>query len=151
MEGVERIRIEQLDEGNELPISYDVPDFKKGYFTATVDKELYTQFVVYSFNKNGYTKSEELVIEPICPVEDFCRIRIDNDLINVSLYEKFTKQKETTFVIYSNSSNSVNEIKEGSFDASNYTINISDLNKGYYILNIQSGERHKSVKFVKRN
>ena len=151
LEGVERIRVEQLDEGNELPISYEIPDFKKGYFTATVDKELYTQFVVYSFNKNGYAKSEEFVVEPLSPVEEFCRVRIDNDLIKLSLYERVTKQYETTYAIYSNLPNSVNKIKQGVVDTSNCLINISDLEKGCYIMDIQSGKRHQCVKFVKKN
>ena len=65
LEGVNRVVVEQLDEGNDLPVRYEVPNFKKGYFTATVDKELYTQFAIYSYNNNGSTKSDYLTIEPL--------------------------------------------------------------------------------------
>lgn len=89
LEGVDRIVVEQLDEGNELPIRFEVPDFKKGYFTAVVDKELYTQFVIFSYNKNGSTKSETLTIEPLLPIKKLYEVQIKDDLINLYQVPQF--------------------------------------------------------------
>ncbi len=46
LEGTERIIVEQLDEGDRIPHKYEVSDFKKGYFIATVHKQLYTLFYI---------------------------------------------------------------------------------------------------------
>ncbi len=150
LEGVERIVVEQLDEGNELPIRFEVPDFKKGYFTAIVDKELYTKFVVYSYNKNGYTKSEQLTIAPLSPFQQLYYIQIRNNTIILSSLSGDDQVNSSTYVIYSNSSNNITPIKEGVIETANCSIDISDLKSGSYILTIQSGNKRQSAKFIKK-
>lgn len=146
LEGINRVVVEQLDEGNDLPIKFEVKDFKKGYFVANVDKELYTKFVVYSYNNNGSSKSETLVVQPLVQSDFTVNFSDDNIRINSNL------QKESgsiNYSIYSSSTSSLMRVKEGVLNSQNPAIQISDLSKGTYILDIKSGNKRKSVKFVK--
>ena len=149
LEGVDRVVVEQLDEGNDLPIKYEVHDFKKGYFTATVDKELYTQFAVYSYNKNGSTKSDYLTVSPLSPVQQLFDIRLANNKIDVSCSNLHSALKNAKYVIYSTTYNNVSPIKEGVIEETNNTIDISDIKSGNYILKIQSSENQQCLKFSK--
>lgn len=146
LEGINRVVVEQLDEGNDLPIKFEVKDFKKGYFVANVDKELYTKFVVYSYNNNGSSKSETLVVQPLVQSDFTVNFSDDNIRINSNL------QKESgsiNYSIYSSSTSSPMRVKEGVLNSQNPAIQINDLSKGTYILDIKSGNKRKSVKFVK--
>lgn len=146
LEGINRVVVEQLDEGNDLPIKFEVKDFKKGYFVANVDKELYTKFIVYSYNNNGSSKSETLVVQPLVQSDFTVNFSDDNIRINSNL------QKESgsiNYSIYSSSTSSLMRVKEGVLNSQNPAIQISDLSKGTYILDIKSGNKRKSVKFVK--
>ena len=149
LEGVERVVVEQLDEGNDLPIKFEVPDFKKGYFTATVDKELYTQFVVYSYNKNGSTKSDYLTIEPLSPIQELYNIQFENNAIKLSTHERNNQINSSKYTIYLNNLNNVSPVKKGVIETTNSTVDISNLKRGNYILSITSGKKHQNVKFVK--
>lgn len=148
LEGVDKIVVEQLDEGNDLPIKFEVPDFKKGYFTATVDKELYTQFAVRSYNKNGSTKSDYLSIAPLSPVQQLFKIQLVSNKINLT-YNKRSIFKNATYVINSTTYNNVTPLKEGVINTTNSTIDISDINSGNYILTIRSQGCQQSLKFSK--
>jgi hypothetical protein len=136
LEGVDRIIVEQLDEGNDMPLKIEVPDFKKGYFTATVDKELYTQFVVYSYNKNGTAKSETLTIDPLSPAQELYSVLIDNNSIALTRTRTKAANGNTSYVIYSNAITNATAVKKGMVDSSTNSINISDLKKGNYILRV---------------
>ena len=65
LEGSTKIVVEQLVEGDRLPTRFEVPDFKKGYFTASVDVDLFTQFTVVSYNQNGMTRGNTYKLSPI--------------------------------------------------------------------------------------
>lgn len=58
IEGVEKVVVSQLDEGEELPTVYEVTDFKNGFFIANVDKDCSSKFTITAYNKNGTTKSD---------------------------------------------------------------------------------------------
>lgn len=146
LEGVNRIVVEQLEEGNDLPIKYEVKDFKKGYFIANVDKELQTKFVVYSYNNNGSSKSETLIVQPLVSYDFTVDFSNENILINSNLQKN---PVSINYNVYSVSPSSLRKVKHGVLNHHNSTIQISDLSKGSYILDINSGNKRKSVKFVK--
>lgn len=150
LEGVDRIVVEQLDEGNELPIRFEVPDFKKGYFTAVVDKELYTQFVIFSYNKNGSTKSETLTIEPLLSIKKLYEVQIKDDLINLYQVSHKDIYDNTTFAIYPTLLNSIHPLKEGVIETPVATININGLKRGSYVLRIKSGVNSQKIKFIRQ-
>lgn len=149
LEGIDRVVVEQLDEGNDLPIKFEVPDFKKGYFTATVDKELYTQFAVHSYNKNGTTKSDYLIVAPLSPVQQLFDIRLGSNRIDLTYSNRHNLLKNATYVIYSTTYNNVSPLKEGVIETRNSTIDISDINSGNYILKIRTQGSQQCLKFSK--
>lgn len=65
LEGVTKVIVAQKDEDNNLPYYYEISDFKKGYFMATVEKDAYTTFTVTSYNNNGYTSSDTYTVYPL--------------------------------------------------------------------------------------
>lgn len=82
IEGVSKIIVSQLDEGEELPYTYEITDFKKGYFIANVDKECKSEFTITAYNKNGITKSDVYTLRPLTLVKPDWGVEIDkNDLI----------------------------------------------------------------------
>lgn len=146
IEGTNRVIVEQLDEGNDLPIKYEVTDFKKGYFVATVDKELFTEFVVYSYNNNGSTVSETLVVDPLVPYDFSIHLSGDKIIVNGNTRND---SRLFNYNIYSSSTTTLQHVKKGVVSTTNPVIQTSDLSKGAYILDIKSGKKQKSVRFVK--
>lgn len=65
LEGTTRVVVEQLTEGDRLPVRFEVPDFKKGYFTAPVDVDFDTQFTVIAYNKNGMTRGKTYTLKSL--------------------------------------------------------------------------------------
>lgn len=124
----------------------EVKDFKKGYFIANVDKELQTKFVVYSYNNNGSSKSETLIVQPLVSYDFTVDFSNENILINSNLQKN---PVSINYNVYSVSPSSLRKVKHGVLNHHNSTIQISDLSKGSYILDINSGNKRKSVKFVK--
>lgn len=70
IEGVKKIVVAQLDEGNNVPYLYEVPDFRKGTFTATVDREYSSTFTITAYNDNGSTVSYPYVMPPLTPIDE---------------------------------------------------------------------------------
>lgn len=149
LEGIDRVVVEQLDEGNDLPIKFEVPDFKKGYFYATVDKELYTRFAVNSYNKNGCTKSDYLTIAPLSPVQQLFDISLGSNKIDLTYSNRHYLFKNATYVIYSTTNNNILPLKKGVIETRNSTIDINDMNSGNYILVIRAQGGQQCLKFKK--
>lgn len=150
LEGVDRIVVEQYDEGNDMPVKYEISDFKKGYFTATVDKELYTEFVIYAYNKNGSTKSDSLIIPPLSSVQEPYDIRFTHNSIELYLKSRMKQNINDYYCIYSLDSAIPILIKRGEINAANSIIDIAHLQSGRYVLSIKSKENKQNVKFIKR-
>ena len=72
LEGTTRIVVSQWFEGDDYPFNYEVSDFEKGYFIASVDKEFESTFRITSYNAYGYTQSDTIVIPPLEPATDLC-------------------------------------------------------------------------------
>ena len=146
LEGTERILVEQLEEGNDLPMTFEVDDFKKGYFIATVDKELYNTFRVIAINKNGSTTSETIEIPPTDPSYEESNVVIHKNEIKI----KNPKQQMMPCELYSVSVNSIRCIKkETPIDGK---IDISKLTRGKYIFVILDCRHNKrqAISFIKK-
>ena len=157
LEGTTKVIVSQLDEGSDLPYYYEITDFKKGYFVATVDREFTSTFVVTSYNKNGSTSSETFVQEPLTPVS---QLNLDftvneNDIDVFSSSRKLSdKQLISSYQINKISSNQIRtmnaEETEVILPNEKNSIDISSLDKGMYTLTVTDikGGIH-SIKFVK--
>lgn len=154
LEGTDRIIVEQLIEGDRIPTKFEVEDFKKGYFIATVDKEFYSWFTIVAENKNGSVRSETLEIAPLEPAEEYSfDVKISDETITIAgnnrrLYERngLARYEIAPLSGIATTASLAGEIEENRAE-----ISIADLPGGVYALNYydRRGTRY-SQKFVKR-
>lgn len=154
LEGTKRIIVEQLDEWSDTPFRFEVPDFKKGYFVATVDKEFASQFTVVAYNDNGYAQSEVLTVDPIEPAMESYNANICGDYIDIYTVGRKIANKKSSIVAYDIiplGTSSLMPLLKGDFCDDNTRVNISSLSSGLYMLNYYDSTGMKySYKFAKR-
>lgn len=158
IEGTTRIVVSQYNEGEDVPLQYALQDIKSGKFTATVDREYSTTFVITSYNKNGSTTSENYVLPPLTPLNNLkLFFAYNNMLIKVTsdsrrMHNKtLIKSYEIVPVDVKATQNTTRRIKCVLIPRYLNTINISSLTAGIYTLNVIDvfGKTH-SFKFVKQ-
>lgn len=153
LEGVTRIVVEQKDEGD-VPFYYEVSDFKKGYFVATLDKELSSTFRVRTYNTKGNVWSNTYTIPALSPLANgFCPIyKVSNDIILIS--PKAERLKDLNLYRHYKISRlsflATKMVCEGEIDSKG-SIDISNLESGTYALRVTDvdGNLHE-MKFTKR-
>lgn len=84
IEGIDKVVVSQLDEGEELPTVYEVPNFKDGYFIANVDKDCSSKFTITAYNKNGTTKSDVYELPAISTLKPDWNVVVNRDDIFIS-------------------------------------------------------------------
>lgn len=156
IEGVTRIIVSQLDEGNEFPYQYEITDFKEGYFIATVDKEFSSTFTITAYNDNGSTRSYSYVIEALEPINALAlNFVVGDDGIEILSNSRNLSEKQliSSYRLNKVSSNHIQtmniETEAIILDRKN-VIDISSLDKGLYTLTATDikGGLH-TIKFVK--
>lgn len=147
LEGTTRVVVEQLDDEELLPFSYDVEDFKRGYFIATVDKDFPTQFTVISYNENGTTRSNTITVPPVAESIDQNNINIKIEKYRIIIDpDKLNWEKISYRIDHLSPVQTVIPIKRLAKDG---IIDISQLQKGAYALTIfEDGEYKTSKKFM---
>ena len=65
IEGLTRVVIERKKAGQRVPSRFEVSDFKKGYFTTSVENDIKTTFTAIGYNDNGSSRSVPLTVEPL--------------------------------------------------------------------------------------
>lgn len=154
IEGATKIVVSQLDEGNELPYSYEVQNFKKGYFTATVDKDFASTFTITAYNNNGSTVSKPYILQPLSSTLEINDIKFINKNNSISIKSNnprfANKDIFTSYKIIPIATNTLNDINTFGV-VENNTIDISSISDGYHILIINDikGGKH-TFKFLKR-
>ena len=147
LEGTTRVVVEQLEEGELLPFSYDVEDFKRGYFVATVDKDYSTQFTVISYNENGTTRSNTITVPPVSEMDNASNIDFDilADKILVNIDE--IRDRRISYRI-DPLLPSTTGVATTNLNADG-VIDISNLCSGMYVLTVyEDGNRSCSEKFI---
>lgn len=148
IEGATRVVVEQLDEGEALPFTYEVKDFRNGYFIANLDRELSTQLTVTSYNDYGYRRSNTIVIPPIgYNVDNINFSRNGNEIIIEGIPSKLI---ESQGIIYN-----IQEVMSGTrmktnMILENNILDISEVPNGIYAITIY--DKNKMLgqyKFVK--
>lgn len=139
LEGLNRIVVEQLDEGDDIPSRFEVTDFKKGFFTAIIDKWLYSQFTIVSYNNNGNIRSDTIEIAPSEFFDLTGNLSIKNDEIKIisNLRERDKKNSFLSYEIRQIGTHQNEIICNGVFDNEYPNINsikINNLNSGLYVL-----------------
>lgn len=153
LEGTERVVVEQLDEGERIPSKFEVNDFKKGYFIATVDKEFSSKFTIIAYNKNGSTRSETVEIAPLEPVNQKIEIQVYDNSIKIKNARICNSSNKmlATYEIIPFDDRSIHILLQGHIKSNDTIINISTLKAGLYVLNYYDTRNVKhSVKFKKQ-
>lgn len=140
IEGTEKIIVEQLEDGEELPFEYDITDFRDGYFIANLDRECTTQMNVISINKNGSSKSEVITIPPLGYPDKNITFSKNGDLITINgipsrAFETGNLIGSITGIYGNLSYFSFATFKNGAID-------ISKLSPGYYQLELRHGNNN---------
>lgn len=153
LEGTERILVEQLDEGDRVPSVFEVNDFKKGYFVATVDKEFYSKFTIIAYNKNGSVRSETLEIAPLEPTESNFEVQMFRDEIQIKDTRSRSKSKHllVSYEILPLDGYMFRPLLKGKVESPSPIIQIGSLRKGTYVLNYYDirGQKY-SAKFQRQ-
>lgn len=145
LEGVTSVRVAQLNDWATVPYFFYVPNFKDGYFLATVDVEYQTVFTIYTYNSTGYS-TRTVTYTPEHPESA----------------SSLSFERSGNYIVISSSDPSFQE-REGSItsvlpglDASlpvnivDNKVDVSLLHKGVYMLNVADRRgRMQSYKFVK--
>lgn len=153
IEGTTRIVVAQYDYGEEVPFQYSLSDIKSGKFTATVDKEYPTRFVITSYNKNGSTTSEEYVLNGILPIDNLeLSFAYSNGLIHITSNsnrmnnDKLISSYTITPLsfLHQQSVEKTSALSSNSRIVDTNTISVAGLQKGIYILRVTDvfGKNH---------
>lgn len=150
LEGTTRVVVEQLDEFDYVPISYEGQDFKKGYFIATVDKEFSSSFTITAYNNSGNTRSETFTLPPLEPWDGNANLTITDNCIAINGgASRMRPKKEFNYVISSISAYDTKIMKSGDV-SNNNIIDISDLASGLYVMTLYRDGKKQSIKFEKK-
>ncbi len=138
LEGTNKIIVEQLDEGETYPQKYEIKDFKKGYFTATVDKEFSSQFTIIAYNDNGSVKSEILTVSALEPPMFQMDFSLYDNYIKIHSTNMRLKEKQLiqSYSIYKVDDFSMQKDVTLDTGMENNEINVNGLNKGFYVLSV---------------
>lgn len=138
-EGVGRIVIEKLRQGNRVPTKISVTDVKKGYFDTTINKT--TTFTAIGYNNNGTSRGVPITISPLSNA-----LSLDFNLKDNSIYLKSGDQSDTEYS-YSISTLDVSTPHETQSGFTSGIIDISTLSNGLYVLTIRDNNTGLSNTF----
>ena len=149
IEGTTAIEVEQYDGDESLPFYYDVEDFRKGYFVANLDRECTTKLSVTSYNINGSTKSETIIIPAIGYPEDNITYNLNNNFIKVNGFrDSQIANNKVTYAI-SSPANMFSSNQTGILNEDRI-IDTSSLPSGIYIISLSlEGSKKSNLKFIK--
>lgn len=153
LEGTTKIIVEQLDEGETFPQRYEIKDFKNGYFTATVDKEFLSQFTIVAYNANGSVRSETLTVDPLEPATFQINPSLHDNYIKITPDNTRLKERKLaqSYTIYKIDELSMQRNVTVDTNLNDNEIDISNLQKGFYILSIcDIHNKMHSMKFFKK-
>lgn len=88
LEGTDSLVVKQHDEGFPQPYYYSVPDFRKGYVDVVVDRDFASTIQIRSYNKNGWTDSDEYVIEPVEPSGINVSFVVSQDAVRIDAWSR---------------------------------------------------------------
>jgi len=152
LEGIDRIEVSQLDEGNSAPYYYDIDDFKKGYFTTIVDCEFYSWITLTAYNHNGSTESETLCVSLSDGVQNVSEIEAsivtDGNTLTFDLpYQR--RSSTINYTVVPLTANSGQIALQGSVSTDMPTVNIGSLPRGYYGISYAINGVQFTSKFAK--
>ena len=153
LEGVTDVWVDhyedEFDGDFEYSFSYVPEEFRKGYFIASLDRELTTKLIVTSYNKYGQKDSQTLVIPPMgYPDMDVTfKVRCNSVMVE-GVTSRQIEQKRVSYMLATPMNTGV-PVTEAMLGADR-CVDTSSLPKGIYVLTvIRDGEAVGTTKFVK--
>lgn len=149
LEGAQRVMVNQWDEGERYPFSYEVTDFRKGYFLANLDRELETKLSITVYNENGYEQSNQITIAPIgYGLNDVDLMAEDSSIVVKGVPNQVLSKGGLTCLI----SNVLNPLENAQISVpKDGVIDISQFSNGIYGVSlIYNGEPISNKKIVKK-
>lgn len=142
-EGINRIVLEKLRQGNRVPTKIEVTDLKKGYFETTVDRTL--TFTAVGYNNNGSSRGVPITITPLSDA-----LSLDFNLQDNCIYLNSDDQSDAEYT-YSIRTLDVSPSIEMQMGLTTGAIDVSTLPNGLYVLTIRDKDscRSDSFKFKK--
>ncbi|MCM1223321.1 MAG: hypothetical protein NC311_16685 [Muribaculaceae bacterium] len=149
IEGTTKVIVEQLEEGEVLPFQYEVKDFRKGYFTANLDRECDTQITVICYNENGYSRSNTVPI-PAIGYSSPMSLSLSNKggYIQITGLDNYSNYSDISYTIQ-NLSTGLMPVQNASLPGNQ--IGISNLPDGIYSIAVYQDNNQIDVfKFIKK-
>lgn len=149
LEGVTKVVVSQLDEDNEMPYLYEVKDFQKGYFIATVDKDYSTTFTITAYNRNGSTTSYPYALAPLDPTPISVDFKYMNNEISILASQRKNAVDNLINKVEAVPLSTNGKVCKLSLSA-DCKVKVSSLPKGSYVLNVYDiyNKKH-TFKFAK--
>lgn len=148
LEGATSVYVEQLEEGDVLPVITNFTDFRSARYLATVDKEYGSEFTVVAYNQNGHRRSESLSVPAIQPAS--INMRNLGTYLNVTYGHKNKIVKNMTYIIQNIPSLSLSTGPVVKGTSSNGQINIQGLLNGLNLIKIQLPNGRTSSIIIKK-
>lgn len=148
VEGATQMAVEQTDEGETVPFTYEVEDFRKGYFIANLDPECSTTLTLIAANKNGLRRSNTIFIPALMDQQRVLAFKVSKGHVAISgLGDRETGTGKVSYTITSPLSSA--NVAEGKIGEER-SVDISALSPGLYILTVRkNGSNIGSTKFAK--
>lgn len=151
-EGCTEVLVEQTDSDYPIPYIYYVNP-SSGYFTAFMNKDYPSTFKLTYLNKNGETIGEPFKVDLTHAVllNDAFKINVreNNGMLYYEIISKDNVLKcPVSYSIASLTENSVQ--KMGNLSALSGFIDVSNLEKGFYVFTLMYGNEKKSVKWTRK-
>lgn len=148
VEGALQMAVEQMDEGEIVPFTYEIEDFRKGYFVANLDPECSTTLTLISANKNGLRRSNTICIPALVNHDRDIAFRVGREAVEISgLGEAETQRGKISYTLTSPLSSVI--ISEGTVGTA-CNVDVSALPSGFYILTVnKNGRIIGSTKFAR--
>lgn len=139
LEGISRIVLERMRQGNRLPLKFEINDIKCGYFDMIIDRNTTFTFTAVGYNANGSTRSLPLTIPALSSVSASSSLSyaIKNGIMEFYTDDDRTLELEyfiapidantTTGVI---SGKTDNEIDLTGLPHGNYAIKVTEISTG---------------------
>ena len=139
-ERASQIEVEQWDEGEIVPLTYDAPEFKEGYILASLDPELCTNIILLSAIGGKIHRSNKIFFPALLDLGHVITFNYGDEMIAISgINEGRTGNSNVSYTIATPTSSTI--VAEGKFDQGEDSVDISHLSPGDYILAVRKEGR----------
>ncbi|MDE6271960.1 MAG: T9SS type A sorting domain-containing protein [Muribaculaceae bacterium] len=142
VEGTDFIDVIQYDPGEDLPFTYVIDDFRKGYFMANIFREGTTRLYVVSYNQNGSTRSNTIEISGVgFPDRQIAMHRDGNNVMFTGIDRVSASGEMLCNLIDAATGLTVmSQILQ-----SEENLSLENLGKGVYLVNLSDGKDKSSI------